>query len=290
LEALELCEDTSLSFLNAGSGTGYLTCIAATILGPRSSHYCKYIFGNERQKCVVVDVLKNIFPSLHFVGIEIHEDVVQHCKESIASWKQAYPPARSIHHIDIIRGNALEVDTDKGECALGFDRIYIGAAIEKHQLPRFQKLLKPGGILVGPGTYSISQPLSSLLGAHLNDLMLVHTVEDELVKVVRIRIPANEAHRESREFVQQVLSGVRFSPLVSHPAIKTVIPALIWNPSIHQYYPDSFRMSSKALLLCSHSNYTQPVKPQPQEQTNVASMVPRALWMEILSYTHRDCK
>jgi hypothetical protein len=41
LEALELRKDTSLSFLNAGSGTGYLTCIAATILGPRSSHYCK---------------------------------------------------------------------------------------------------------------------------------------------------------------------------------------------------------------------------------------------------------
>lgn len=67
LEALELRKDTSLSFLNAGSGTGYLTCIAATILGPRSSHYCKYIFGSERQKCVVVDVLKNIFPSLHLV-------------------------------------------------------------------------------------------------------------------------------------------------------------------------------------------------------------------------------
>jgi protein-L-isoaspartate O-methyltransferase len=41
LEALELRKDTSLSFLNAGSGTGYLTCIAATILGSRSSHYCK---------------------------------------------------------------------------------------------------------------------------------------------------------------------------------------------------------------------------------------------------------
>lgn len=127
------------------------------------------------------------------VGIEIHEDVVQHCKESIASWKIAYPPARRIHHIDIIRGNALEVDTEKGECALGFDRIYIGAAIEKHQLQQFKKLLKPGGILVGPGKFSISQQISSLLGVYLTDLMLVHTVEDELVKVVRIQIPANEA-------------------------------------------------------------------------------------------------
>jgi hypothetical protein len=46
---------------------------------------------------------------------------------------------------------------------------------------------------VGPGKFSISQQISSLLGVYLTDLMLVHTVEDELVKVVRIQIPANEA-------------------------------------------------------------------------------------------------
>lgn len=42
LEALELPKNSSLCFLNAGSGTGYLTCIAATILGHRSNHYCAY--------------------------------------------------------------------------------------------------------------------------------------------------------------------------------------------------------------------------------------------------------
>jgi protein-L-isoaspartate O-methyltransferase len=41
MEELELPSNSSLSFLNAGSGTGYLTCIAASILGPKSSHYCK---------------------------------------------------------------------------------------------------------------------------------------------------------------------------------------------------------------------------------------------------------
>jgi protein-L-isoaspartate O-methyltransferase len=33
LEALELHRNTSLSFLNAGSGTGSTTCIAVTIVG-----------------------------------------------------------------------------------------------------------------------------------------------------------------------------------------------------------------------------------------------------------------
>ena len=41
VEALELHPNSALSVLNAGSGTGYLSCIAAIILGQRSSHYCK---------------------------------------------------------------------------------------------------------------------------------------------------------------------------------------------------------------------------------------------------------
>lgn len=48
VEALELPSNSSMTFLNAGSGTGYLTCIAASIMGPSSSHYCKQI-GNSQQ-------------------------------------------------------------------------------------------------------------------------------------------------------------------------------------------------------------------------------------------------
>ena len=43
IEALELVPDSSMTFLNAGSGTCYFTCIAATLMGPRSSHFCKSI-------------------------------------------------------------------------------------------------------------------------------------------------------------------------------------------------------------------------------------------------------
>jgi hypothetical protein len=119
---------------------------------------------------------------------------------------------------------------------------------------------------------------------------MLFIVEDELVKVVRISRPTDQC--EAQEFTQRVLAGVRFAPLVSFPTIKTVILARIWSPSLHRYYPDSFRNSCKTLLLCSHANYdTQPVEPiPPKELVNVASMLPRALWMEIMSYTHRDCK
>ena len=129
IEALELKRDSGLSFLNAGSGTGYLTCIAAAILGPRSVHYC----------------------------VEIHEDVIRHSKKAIEVWKKTHSSKQTTHNIDFIHGNALELNPNEGECALGFDRIYIGAAIHKLNLNMFKKMLKPGGILVGPGKHSTLQ-------------------------------------------------------------------------------------------------------------------------------------
>ncbi|KAL3906538.1 MAG: hypothetical protein SGARI_003960, partial [Bacillariaceae sp.] len=234
LEALELQNDSSISFLNAGSGSMYLTCIAASILGPRSVHY----------------------------GVEIHKDVIKHSKVAIKKWKEAYPEAKKIQHMDVLHGNALELIPDKGECAMGFDRIYIGAAIESENLPLFKKILKPGGILVGPGM----------------------NIDDELVKIVR-----SEGTDDGDEYTTEVISAVRFAPLIPNPAIKTVIPARIWSPTEHQCYPESFRNACKEVLLCSNAKRNQPVVPLPPRQNvNAASMINQDLWMKVLSFTNRD--
>lgn len=187
---------------------------------------------------------------------------MEHFKEAVSSWKEQMPAERNLHHIEVIHGNALEIATDKGESVYGFDRIYIGAAIEASDLEHFKRLLKPGGILVGP-------------------------VEDELVKVVRIKSEGPSATEGVGEYTHQILAGVHFAPLIANPSIPTVIPARVWTPLLHRYYPDRFRQSCKALLLCAHSTYQQP---QPQQRVNAACMLPRVLWLEILSYTHRDCK
>lgn len=34
---------------------------------------------------------------------------------------------------------------------LGFDRIYVGASIDKSTLAQIKQMLKPGGVLVAPG-------------------------------------------------------------------------------------------------------------------------------------------
>jgi len=232
LEALELKRDAGLSFLNAGSGTGYLTCIAAAILGPRSVHYC----------------------------VEIHEDVIRHSKIAIDVWKKTHSSTPMTYNIDLIHGNALELNPNVGECALGFDRIYIGAAIHKLNLHMFKKMLKPGGILVGP-------------------------VGDELVKVIRSQ---SENPEGNQQFNTRVISGVRFAPLLASPPIQTVIRARIWDPSNHAMYPDSFRGACDELLLCSNASRNQPVKIIPTNKVNAASMLPRALWVEVLSFTHRN--
>lgn len=233
LEALDLKKDADISFLNAGSGTCYLTCIAASILGPRSVHYC----------------------------VDICEDVINHARTTIASWKK-HEAANvcKTQNIELFTANALELNINKGECALGFDRVYIGAAIEKKNLNMFKNMLKPGGVLVGP-------------------------VDDELVKIVRshVRGPAL-----CPKFTTQVLSGVRFAPLLVKPSIQTIIPARVWDPSNHHLYPNSFRGACRELLMCSIAKKKQPVTIRPKEKLNAASMLPRALWVEVLSFANRD--
>jgi len=45
IEALDLVPNSCTSFLNIGSGTGYVSAIVADILGPNSLNYGKVIVG-----------------------------------------------------------------------------------------------------------------------------------------------------------------------------------------------------------------------------------------------------
>ncbi len=103
---------------------------------------------------------------------------------------------------------------------------------------------------------------------------------------------ASDSRSVDKEFTSQILSGVRFAPLVSLPSLTTAIPSSVWNPSIQRSYPPEFQRASMELLMCSNSCIVQPPprEPRPDELFNAAAMLPRALWVEILSYTHRKCK
>jgi protein-L-isoaspartate O-methyltransferase len=134
LEALELKENTSMSFLNVGSGTGYMNCLVATILGPYSTNY----------------------------GVEIQQDVIDHCDNSIARWKAVYDG--KLPHMKLIHGNALNISMHEGEALIGFDRIYIGASITRNSLFKLMSLLKTRGVLIGPGKACCTvRPFCSLI-------------------------------------------------------------------------------------------------------------------------------
>ena len=133
--------------------------------------------------------------------------------------------------------------------------------------------------------------------------LTLSAVDDELVKVVRVgkglggvsqsrsRIPRSFRGQPpplSDEFYQQIVSGVRFTPLVKYPAIPLMIPSQVWSPAAHSHYPDSFRKAGNALVMCSLAPIVQPPPEKIQERVNVAPMLPQSMWAEILSYTHRD--
>lgn len=113
------------------------------------------------------------------------------------------------------------------------------------------------------------------------------TVGDELVKIVRSQ---GLSPGTSQKFTTHVISGVRFAPLIANPDIQTIIPARVWDPSNHYLYPNSFRKAYNELILCSNASRNQSVQIRPKQKVNVSSMLPRALWVEILSFAHRDCE
>jgi len=295
LEALELHQNSSLSFLNVGSGTGYVSCIVATILGPKSNNF----------------------------SVEVYSDALQHSIQSFSNWKNDCNTDESrIPHIEWIHGNALNIDPLRGESVVGFDRIYVGASVTKDDSSRLTSLLRPGGILVGPvddelvkvvrigarkrSDLSTSSAYNSAIRRRQQkqhqDPDIAMDIEEDYDD--NINTATNKSAIDNsdsiEEFTQHVLSGVRFAPLLNPKTEKILIPSRVWNPSIHHNYPDSFRKSCKEILLCSNMNSTQSldqpsqfVVPQQQQESlhakvNSAGMLPSVLWMEILSYTHRD--
>ena len=113
-----------MSFLNIGSGTGYLSSIVAHILGPTGICY----------------------------GIEINRNAYEHGISAVDHWKEENSHLE-LPLMEFIHGNGLNIDTASGVSVIGFDRIYVGAAIERSKLSQLVSLLRIGGILVVPGKY-----------------------------------------------------------------------------------------------------------------------------------------
>ncbi|RWS29341.1 protein-L-isoaspartate O-methyltransferase domain-containing protein 1-like protein [Leptotrombidium deliense] len=119
MESLDL--KPGLSFLNIGSGTGYLSTMVGLIIGP---------FGVNH-------------------GIELYSDVVRYAKKKVEIFKQTAPALDEYEFCEpkFVVGNCLQLDV--GLTRL-YDRVYCGAACPAEHENYMKNLLKIGGILVMP--------------------------------------------------------------------------------------------------------------------------------------------
>lgn len=118
MEALQL--EPGLSFLNLGSGTGYLSTMVGLILGPYGTNH----------------------------GVEQYEDVVLYARERLAEFKQKSPAMDEFDFCEprFIVGNCLQMNSG---CQL-YDRVYVGAGCPPEHENYMKNLLKIGGVLVMP--------------------------------------------------------------------------------------------------------------------------------------------
>ncbi|KAM9505954.1 protein-L-isoaspartate O-methyltransferase domain-containing protein 2-like isoform 2-T2 [Salvelinus alpinus] len=118
MEALDL--QPGLSFLNLGSGTGYLSTMVGLILGP---------FGVNH-------------------GVELHQDVIEYAYQKLEFFIKTSDSFDRFEFCEpcFVIGNCLEIATESGQ----YDRVYCGAGVQREQEDYMKNLLKVGGILVLP--------------------------------------------------------------------------------------------------------------------------------------------
>ncbi|XP_072371038.1 protein-L-isoaspartate O-methyltransferase domain-containing protein 2-like isoform X3 [Scyliorhinus torazame] len=118
MEALDL--QPGLSFLNLGSGTGYLSTMVGLILGP---------FGVNH-------------------GIELHVDVVEYANQKLENFIKTSDSFDKFEFCEpsFVVGNCLEIASDSHQ----YDRVYCGAGVQKDHEEYMRNLIKVGGILVMP--------------------------------------------------------------------------------------------------------------------------------------------
>lgn len=126
MEALDLKEGQT--FLNVGSGSGYLSCLVSYIIGPTGLCH----------------------------GIDISEDLVAHSQKVTAVWlsKQKSDKSSSLLKLNdsivFITGNCFDIDVLHTSNCCKYDRIYIGAGCPFDRKEFFYSMLADDGILVLP--------------------------------------------------------------------------------------------------------------------------------------------
>lgn len=298
LEALNLHKN-GLSFLNVGSGSGYLSCLVSHIAGDRALCH----------------------------GIDISEAAVEHAQKCTAEWQMrrrqkesatslAMEDERSVtrrfsvdssppyENITYITGNCFNLDPES--IVMKYDRIYVGAGCPENRWHIFRQFLAPDGILILPidDTNQLSRVqmnsdsefvltalsavrFQSLVGTDDNYHFPAPVVEnhnedseEEEESSVAMETDVNEAD-ESEDILDQPQpgSGAEEATQEAQPAATKQYPVLSvpklleWTPFTHRYFPRSFHNAMSTILFSRHRARVR---------------LPLHVWMYVFTFLRRD--
>lgn len=138
LECLHL--KPGMSFLNLGSGTGYLSTVAGLLIGKT--------FFDFRSIALSFYRFLGSYGVNH--GVELHSDVVEYGRKKFEEFLCESPAVDLMDFCPpkFVAGNCLQLDPATSNQA--YDRVYCGAAVPQEHIGFVKSLIKVGGIVVMP--------------------------------------------------------------------------------------------------------------------------------------------
>ncbi|XP_045476241.1 protein-L-isoaspartate O-methyltransferase domain-containing protein 2-like isoform X2 [Harmonia axyridis] len=202
-----LCLEPGLSFLNLGSGTGYLSTVVGIILGSSGINH----------------------------GIEFHEDVVQYAYKKLEDFKKYSGAIDEFDFCEPVfaRANCLCLTENRL-----YDRVYCGAACPIEYEQHLKNLIKIGGILVVPIGENLMQykrisgtrwESKSLLPVSFANLLRADETSQDLTKLFDIQPQSLQALSRIvirdilRKNIQKELPTVIRRPSVNEPSFREAI-------------------------------------------------------------------
>lgn len=255
LEALDL--KFGQSFLNVGSGSGYLSCLASFIMSGSGLRH----------------------------GIDISAEAVRHSKACALKWHRKIA-ARGIgfddshswnESMEFIHGNCFDIDVLNTVSSCKYDRIYVGAGCPEKRKEFFFSMLSDNGILVVPvhernqmirvkrymgGIFSINAISSVHFAPLIDSNPLPHqcTLISQKAPSVRndefnLQITPAEANNLTLYYSSSPKSAT------ARGGRHVKLPSVLWAPvkSRHQQFPQQFRQAVFSILLCSRRRNSRPI-------------------------------
>jgi protein-L-isoaspartate O-methyltransferase len=308
LEELEL--SNGLSFLNIGSGSGYLSCLAACLLGESGLSH----------------------------GIDVSRDVVTHSENCCKQWfdhlvsrrenGEENLPVVTKEGVHFVSGNCFNIDIERAISSCRYDRIYVGAGCPEARKEFFLSLLADDGILIA----SINEKNELIkvrrthrhiyAESHISQVIFAPLIEPdpqeevyELRPIPRERLNSVSSMASATTTEDGFLSLssspssvitfssspsntaplMTLSPLPNRAQKKIILPPLLWAPSAsrHRQFSRVFKEAVFSLLVAArHPRYYTAIVGPPANQIGVTKMcnpsrLPYTIWMYVISYASR---